>query len=562
MSKEKTMKNCIGLEEKGDSHFKENSHKGITLIALIITIIIMLLLVGVTISISLNGGLFRTAKDAVDKTELSKNTEMTYLLDEYNKYQGSNGPVNMPLPSDYYNGKKLVCIGDSITAGVGASSQEKRYVTLLGEYLGFANVSNFGASGTTLSTGGHRSSNFGKLTEANIAGADVVIIMMGINDWDQAVKNGMFNGNLTYDETASYYDLGTLGSNDTTTIYGATKMWCEKIKELQSLESCKETKFYFVTPIITSWNNSVGATKSFDQTKTNIHGYKLRDLCEAIIETCEQYKIPVFDMNLNSGIYYNSDSDNTTSLYFGDGIHPNDAGHQKIAEKLRDYILENPTYVEDSNNDNNNNENVTGFQFELGSNEVSYDSANNTFSGSSIKSSNILESNGKFTALCLEPLKVGDKIEIEYSSTENKAYTSENKTSWYPIILGLTNETSIATIPKESNFNICTGNINLYIDTPNISGVVTIINPTGDKGAFKKTTLSNSYSESTTITIVFERKMDGSLTITVDGTECSIPTSVTSLEKYSEIATSENMYFYVDGLSSKSSVTIKYLGAA
>ena len=43
-------------------------NKGITLIALIITIIVMLILVAVTIDVAIDGKLFDTAKDAVDKT--------------------------------------------------------------------------------------------------------------------------------------------------------------------------------------------------------------------------------------------------------------------------------------------------------------------------------------------------------------------------------------------------------------------------------------------------------------------------------------------------------------
>ena len=42
--------------------------KGITLVALVITIIVMLILAGVTISIILNGGLFQQATEASDQT--------------------------------------------------------------------------------------------------------------------------------------------------------------------------------------------------------------------------------------------------------------------------------------------------------------------------------------------------------------------------------------------------------------------------------------------------------------------------------------------------------------
>lgn len=44
------------------------SQKGITLIALVITIIVMLILVGVTITMALNGNLFNYAKDATKRT--------------------------------------------------------------------------------------------------------------------------------------------------------------------------------------------------------------------------------------------------------------------------------------------------------------------------------------------------------------------------------------------------------------------------------------------------------------------------------------------------------------
>ena len=51
------------------------SQKGITLIALVITIIVMLILVGVTITMAVNGGLFENAQDAGRKTNTAINEE-------------------------------------------------------------------------------------------------------------------------------------------------------------------------------------------------------------------------------------------------------------------------------------------------------------------------------------------------------------------------------------------------------------------------------------------------------------------------------------------------------
>lgn len=240
-----------------------------------------------------------------------------------------NVVINSPVSADSYAGKKIAFIGDSITQGVGASSNAERYTTVLANLLGMTEV-NLGQSGTVLCTGGHRGCNIGKLSVGNLTGCNVVTIMMGINDWDQAKSD--------------YYKLGEFGSTDTSTIYGAVDCWCKKIIEIKNTSGFENTKFFFITPIITSWNNSVGGN-NWDQNKTNIHGFTLRELCQAIINVCDVYEIPVLDMNKYSGIYYNSAEDNTVGTYFGDGIHPNSAGHAQIAQALKDYFLQNPTYV-------------------------------------------------------------------------------------------------------------------------------------------------------------------------------------------------------------------------
>ena len=54
------------------------NNKGITLIALIITIIIMLILAAVSISIAVNGGLFGYAGQAKEETEIEKKNELKY----------------------------------------------------------------------------------------------------------------------------------------------------------------------------------------------------------------------------------------------------------------------------------------------------------------------------------------------------------------------------------------------------------------------------------------------------------------------------------------------------
>lgn len=224
-----------------------------------------------------------------------------------------------------YAGKTIACIGDSITAGVGVTKDQTDYVTLLAKALEMDYI-RLGASGSTLCTDGHAKCNIGKLTASNLKGADVVTILMGINDFVQA-QNG-------------YYDLGTIASTDTSTIYGAVHMWCQRIEELRQTESLRDTQFYFMTPVITSWNNSVSSVRNWDQAKVNIHGYRLRDLCNAIIEVCALYDIPVIDLNLLSGLYYVSASDNNIDVFGGDGAHPGVNGHQMMAKAIEKELLQ------------------------------------------------------------------------------------------------------------------------------------------------------------------------------------------------------------------------------
>ena len=64
---------------------KLKTQKGITLIALIITIIVMLILVGVSVTVAINTGLFTTASGVSKNTEVSRDEEL----------ERANGTVNL-----------------------------------------------------------------------------------------------------------------------------------------------------------------------------------------------------------------------------------------------------------------------------------------------------------------------------------------------------------------------------------------------------------------------------------------------------------------------------------
>ena len=84
-------------------------NRGITLIALVITIVLMMILAGVTIKIATDGGLFDKAKEAVGKTENAIKQEQQLIndiLDEYFKTEDSTEEEGIPADlkvGDYVN---------------------------------------------------------------------------------------------------------------------------------------------------------------------------------------------------------------------------------------------------------------------------------------------------------------------------------------------------------------------------------------------------------------------------------------------------------------------------
>ena len=77
---------------------KKKNNKGITLIALIITIIILLILAGISISALTSTGLFEKAKEAKQKSENAQEEEHTILEnygDEIDKIVGSRDQVTI-----------------------------------------------------------------------------------------------------------------------------------------------------------------------------------------------------------------------------------------------------------------------------------------------------------------------------------------------------------------------------------------------------------------------------------------------------------------------------------
>ncbi len=246
-------------------------------------------------------------------------TDVTLIVD-FCKRGTYDTLVTDPLTRKDLSGKTITFLGDSITYGVGASSTANRYSSQVASSLGMTEI-NMGISGTVMCTGGHRTSRLDDIQKISLD-SDYVGILLGINDFDQCRNN----------DTSKYYSLGEFGSTDTTTVYGALNKMCA---DLVARFGKTDTKIFLMTPVITSWNNSVSGTRDWDQNKENACGYTLRELCDAIVEVATYYGIVTLDLNALCEM---------DSSDFSDGIHPNDNGAKKIADTIEEFLLNNYSF--------------------------------------------------------------------------------------------------------------------------------------------------------------------------------------------------------------------------
>lgn len=207
-----------------------------------------------------------------------------------------------------WRGKTINILGDSITEGKGTTI---KYADLLSKALG-VNVRNYGISGSSISSGSGEHTGSNPMVErfANMDdNADGIIVFGGTNDfWYRHIP------------------LGTINDSDKTTFYGSLRVLIEGL-----INKYPTVPIMFITPLHRTDGDGCS------ENTPNPHGKKLVDYVNAIKEVCELYSIKVCDLWSKSGIQPNIPihkdlyTSKTTGYPDGDGLHPNEIGHQRIA---------------------------------------------------------------------------------------------------------------------------------------------------------------------------------------------------------------------------------------
>ncbi len=200
-------------------------------------------------------------------------------------------------------GKKAAFLGDSITEGHGLKGTEGAYWNLLKEREHLAEIYVDGIGGTrftkqwTPSENPRHDMDFVPRVDRIPGDADVIVVFGGTNDFGHGDA-----------------PLGNRGDKSPYTFYGACDLLIRRL-----LMHCPKAEIVFMTPL----------HRLVDEQ----NGRKLIDYIEAIRQVTEYYCIPLVDLYATSGIQPKLAI--MQELYCPDGLHPNEAGHEKIYKRLK-----------------------------------------------------------------------------------------------------------------------------------------------------------------------------------------------------------------------------------
>ena len=248
---------------------------------------------------------------------LLKETTKDYcLMYVSEKFIASNGlPSVTPwhsinkLNKSKFDGKRLLIFGDGISYGIGASAlTTTSYAGLLKSEYGFVVQNNALGDATAGNYNDITCQNKSLLTQISATKiddtCDYAIIFIGTNDWRYAKG-----------------DIGKINDFGDLTFLGALNR-----AMVDLLENAPLMKILLVTPMYRE-RQDYGDGKNSDDYPVNY--IYLSEYCDAVKRIGERYHVPVLDLYNMAGINkYNS------SLYFADGLHPNDTGHKLIADQI------------------------------------------------------------------------------------------------------------------------------------------------------------------------------------------------------------------------------------
>lgn len=236
------------------------------------------------------------------------------------------------LPVHAWKGRRVAFIGDSITDPDNNASEFK-YWDYLREWLGIEPFV-YAVSGREWNDVPNQA---GQLLEERGQDFDAIIILMGTNDYNHGVPLGQW-----YTESAARVEA-SIGEPKAlvhrmrrNTCYTDSTFRGRINIAMRDLKRRFPTKQVLVlTPLRRSCFHAGDRNWQPSEDYTNWAGEYLDAYVEAVKEVAEVWAVPVIDLGALSGLFPMEDSN---TVYFADPehdrLHPNDAGHKRLALTL------------------------------------------------------------------------------------------------------------------------------------------------------------------------------------------------------------------------------------
>ncbi|CAG7609471.1 hypothetical protein PAESOLCIP111_01172 [Paenibacillus solanacearum] len=203
--------------------------------------------------------------------------------------------------TDRWRGRSWCTLGDSITAANG-------FQPLLKEALGFASIRNEGRGGCSMTAGGDRDAGSTVRVGTAITECfDCVTIFAGTNDYRLNKPLGQLK------------PVG--GPFDVFTFYGAYQTLIEHLLTLHPASR------------LNLWTPLQRDKDGYDMYHANEEGRLLADYADAVVAVGKVYALPVLDLYATSGF-----SKLTLDVFTSDRLHPNEAGHRRIADLAATFL--------------------------------------------------------------------------------------------------------------------------------------------------------------------------------------------------------------------------------
>ncbi len=215
-------------------------------------------------------------------------------------------------------GLKINFLGDSITAGSGASCKENIYHAVLKRRAGLAEARNYGIGGTRFALQNgiegfpknevFDTNSFSERFSSMSDDADVVVVFGGTNDYGHGDA-----------------PIGKPSDRAPDTFWGACHYLFSGL-----IKKYPEARIIVMTPLHRANESSKrGDSKPYDVAP-------LYEYVQIIRSVAEYYSLPVLDLFRVSGIQ--PEIEEIRSRYMPDGLHPSDMGNERIAELLEGFL--------------------------------------------------------------------------------------------------------------------------------------------------------------------------------------------------------------------------------